>query len=40
MFFQWLVRYESPDLNPLLRLVWNKQDPNYIATILCDSPVT
>ena len=31
-------RYESGDA--LLRLAWNKQDPNYLATILTDSPFT
>ena len=30
-------RYESTE-TPLLRLVWNKQDPNYLATIVLDSP--
>mmetsp|Transcript_2912 Transcript_2912/g.3069 ORF Transcript_2912/g.3069 Transcript_2912/m.3069 type:complete len:356 (-) Transcript_2912:204-1271(-) len=33
------ILYESPDLTPLLRVVWNKLDPNYIATVLCDSAV-
>lgn len=28
------ILYESPDLTPLLRIAWNKQDPNYLATIL------
>lgn len=32
------IIYESQDLTPLLRLCWNKQDPNYMATILMDSP--
>lgn len=32
------ILYESPDLSPLLRIAWNKQDPNYLATILTDSP--
>ena len=32
------ILYESPDLTPLLRIAWNKQDPNYLATILTDSP--
>eukprot|EP00286_Rhodomonas_abbreviata_P000076 CAMPEP_0181288472 /NCGR_PEP_ID=MMETSP1101-20121128/349_1 /TAXON_ID=46948 /ORGANISM="Rhodomonas abbreviata, Strain Caron Lab Isolate" /LENGTH=338 /DNA_ID=CAMNT_0023392593 /DNA_START=131 /DNA_END=1147 /DNA_ORIENTATION=- len=27
------ILYESPDLSPLLKISWNKQDPNYIATI-------
>jgi len=31
------IIYESPDLTPLLRLSWNKQDPNYLATVLMDS---
>ncbi|CEO95355.1 WD domain, G-beta repeat [Plasmodiophora brassicae] len=30
------IIYESPDLVPLLRLGWNKQDHNYLATILMD----
>lgn len=30
------IQYESPDLTPLLRLAWNKQDPNYIAATLCE----
>lgn len=32
------ILYESRDLAPLLRLSWNKQDPNYIAAIHTDSP--
>ena len=31
------ILYESKDLTPLLRLSWNKQDPNYLATIHTDS---
>ncbi|CAM9355552.1 unnamed protein product [Chrysoparadoxa australica] len=31
------IIYETADLTPLLRLTWNKQDPNYLATILTDS---
>lgn len=31
------IIYESPDLDPLLRLQWNKQDPNYMATFMVDS---
>jgi WD repeat-containing protein 68 len=31
------IIYESPDLDPLLRLEWNKQDPNYMATFMVDS---
>jgi len=31
------IIYETPDLTPLLRLVWNKTDPNYLATIMTDS---
>lgn len=31
------IIYESADLTSLLRLCWNKQDPNYLATILMDS---
>lgn len=27
------ILYETADLTPLLRIMWNKQDPNYIATI-------
>mmetsp|Transcript_30750 Transcript_30750/g.71095 ORF Transcript_30750/g.71095 Transcript_30750/m.71095 type:complete len:341 (+) Transcript_30750:128-1150(+) len=34
------IIYESENLHPLLRLAWNKQDPNYLATILTDSPRT
>ena len=30
------IIYESPDLVPLLRLAWNKQDHNYLATFLMD----
>jgi WD repeat-containing protein 68 len=32
------IIYESQELTPLLRIGWNKQDPNYLATILMDSP--
>ena len=31
------ILYESPDNMPLLRLAWNKQDPNYVAAILANS---
>mmetsp|Transcript_24982 Transcript_24982/g.41155 ORF Transcript_24982/g.41155 Transcript_24982/m.41155 type:complete len:330 (+) Transcript_24982:222-1211(+) len=31
------IIYESDDSMPLLRLAWNKQDPNYLATIVMDS---
>jgi hypothetical protein len=31
---------QSSDLTPLLRLAWNKQDPNYLATIMADSTKT
>lgn len=31
------ILYETPALTPLLKLVWNKQDPNYLATIHTDS---
>lgn len=31
------ILYESPQLNPLLRLCWNKQDNNYLATLAMDS---
>lgn len=34
------ITYESEGLSPLLRLAWNKQDPNYLATILSDSSKT
>jgi len=34
------IIYESPELSPLLRIAWNKQDPNYLATILMDSGKT
>lgn len=30
------IIYESPNLDPLLRLEWNKQDPNYLATFMVD----
>jgi len=30
------IIYESPELVPLLRLAWNKQDHNYLATFLMD----
>ena len=30
------IIYESPNLAPLLRLEWNKQDPNYLATFMVD----
>ncbi len=30
------IIYESPELVPLLRLAWNKQDPNYMATFMMD----
>lgn len=32
------IIYESPDMNSLLRLCWNKQDDYYLATISMDSP--
>eukprot|EP00762_Andalucia_godoyi_P001653 ANDGO_07029.mRNA.1 DDB1- and CUL4-associated factor 7 homolog len=31
------VIYETPNLKPLLRLCWNKQDSNYLATVPMDS---
>jgi len=31
------IIYETPGLTPLLRLNWNKQDPNYLAAIPMDS---
>ena len=30
------IIYESEDQSPLLRVAWNKQDPNYLATIMMD----
>lgn len=30
------IIYESPNLDPLLRLEWNKQNPNYLATFMVD----
>ncbi|KAL6048148.1 DDB1- and CUL4-associated factor 7, variant 2 [Balamuthia mandrillaris] len=32
------IIYESPDMSPLLRLCWNKQDDYYLATMSMDSP--
>ncbi len=34
------ILYETPDLAPLLRLSWNKLDPNYLACILADGTQT
>lgn len=34
------IIYETHDLTPLMRLSWNKQDPNYLATIPTDSTKT
>ena len=34
------IIYESSALRPLLRLAWNKQDPNYLAAVLADDPRT
>uniref|UniRef100_A0A182JKY7 DDB1- and CUL4-associated factor 7 n=3 Tax=Anopheles TaxID=7164 RepID=A0A182JKY7_ANOAO len=31
------IIYEDPAHTPLLRLAWNKQDPNYLATVAMDS---
>mmetsp|Transcript_31229 Transcript_31229/g.47849 ORF Transcript_31229/g.47849 Transcript_31229/m.47849 type:complete len:385 (+) Transcript_31229:153-1307(+) len=31
------IIYETPNLDPLLRLEWNKQDPNFLATFQVDS---
>uniref|UniRef100_K3WK81 Uncharacterized protein n=1 Tax=Globisporangium ultimum (strain ATCC 200006 / CBS 805.95 / DAOM BR144) TaxID=431595 RepID=K3WK81_GLOUD len=31
------IMYESDDLNPLLRIAWNKQDDNFVATIVAGS---
>lgn len=30
------IIYEDPAHHPLLRLAWNKQDPNYLATMAMD----
>eukprot|EP00505_MAST-04D_sp_SCG-Rhode-Island_P003157 Stramenopile-MAST_4_protein_3157 len=30
------IIYEAKDSQPLLRLAWNKQDPNYLATLSLD----
>lgn len=30
------IIYESDDQSPLIRVAWNKQDPNYVATIMMD----
>lgn len=35
---QCAILFESQDYTPLMRLVWNKMDPNYIAIIVMDSP--
>ena len=31
------IIYEDPQHTPLLRLAWNKQDPNYLATMAMDA---
>ena len=31
------ILYEDPKQLPLLRLSWNKQDPNYLATVAMES---
>ena len=31
------IIYEDPQHHPLLRLGWNKQDPNYLATMVMDA---
>lgn len=31
------IIYESQDMTPLLRLRWNRVDPNYLATVMMDS---
>jgi len=31
------IIYESSDLTPLLRLAWNRQDPNYLATFMLEN---
>jgi DDB1- and CUL4-associated factor 7 len=33
------IIYESNDQTPFLRIAWNKQDPNYLATILMDKNI-
>lgn len=33
------IMYESEGFKPLLRLAWNKQDQNYLATAVMDSPI-
>lgn len=35
---QCAILYETQDYTPLMRLSWNKIDPNYIAIIVMDSP--
>jgi WD repeat-containing protein 68 len=32
------IVYESPGLSPLLKIVWNKQDPNYVACLFSEAP--
>lgn len=32
------VQYESPVNNPILRVMWNRTDPNYLAVLTMDSP--
>ena len=34
------IIYETPDLSPLLKIVWNKQDPNYLCTIQTEGKKT
>jgi len=34
------IVYETAGLAPILRLAWNKQDPNYIAALVADDPRT
>ena len=34
------IIYEDAKSRPLLRLAWNKQDPNYLATLLLDDNQT
>jgi WD repeat-containing protein 68 len=31
------IIYEDAQHHPLLRLAWNKQDPNYLATMAMDA---
>ncbi len=31
------IIYESQDQTPFIRVAWNREDPNYLATIMMDS---